>query len=156
MHPSEFEREFKPLVVTSRAFKDSEPIPRQYTCEGKNVSPPLDIAEIPEEVKSLTLIVDDPDAPNSTWLHWIVWNIPVTHHIKENESPGTEGINDFGKCWYGGPCPPTGTHHYFFRVYGLDAVLPLKAGASLEELNNAMRNHILAYGELVGIYRMTK
>ncbi len=156
MHPSELQREFKPLLVSSPAFKDSTFIPKQSTCEGKNVSPPLDIGEVPEDVKSLTVVVDDPDAPHGTWVHWIVWNIPVTHHIKESDSPGIEGINDFGTSWYGGPCPPTGTHRYFFRVYGLDDVIQLKEGSVREQLNKAMRDHIVAYGELIGLYKMSK
>lgn len=153
MHPAEIEKEFKPLIIHSPAFENGSSIPRKYTCEGDDVNPPLDIKEIPEQVKSLVLIVDDPDAPGGTWLHWLVWNIPVTHHVKENEVPGVQGINDFRNHAYGGPCPPSGTHHYFFRVYGLDDLIHLKQGASRPELEQAMRDHILAYGELVGLYR---
>lgn len=156
MHSSEIEKEFKPLIVYSAAFQNGSSIPEKYTCEGDDINPPLDIKEIPDAVKSLALIVDDPDAPRGTWLHWLVWNIPITHHIKENEVPGVEGINDFGKYSFGGPCPPSGTHRYFFRVYGLDGLVNIKQGASRQELEQAMRDHILAYGELVGLYQKTK
>jgi Raf kinase inhibitor-like YbhB/YbcL family protein len=155
MHHSEMEKEFKPLIISSPAFPDSGSIPSKYTCEGEDINPPLEIGNIPEGVISLAIIVDDPDAPRGTWLHWLVWGIPITHHIKENEVPGIEGVNDFGRTSYGGPCPPSGTHHYFFRVYGLNAPIHLRPGASRRELEQAMRDHILAYGELVGLYRKT-
>jgi Raf kinase inhibitor-like YbhB/YbcL family protein len=153
MHPSEIEKEFKPLVVSSPAFRNADTIPKKYTCEGTDINPPLDIKDIPENVKSLAIIVDDPDAPSGTWLHWLVWDIPVTHHIKENKIPGVQGMNDFKRTVYGGPCPPSGTHHYYFRVYGLDELVGLPAGASRRDLEQAMRDHILAYGELVGVYK---
>ena len=156
MHAIKMKNDFKPLLVSSPVFQASGSIPTKYACEGKDINPPIDIKDIPEEVKNLVIIMDDPDAPQGTWLHWLVWNIPPTHHIKENDVPGVEGMNSFGRLSYGGPCPPSGTHHYFFRIYGLDDVLELRRGASRKELEQAMRNHILAYGELVGIYKMTK
>jgi hypothetical protein len=156
MHAVEIEREFKALIISSKMFGPRGNIPARYTCEGLDINPPIDIGDIPEEVRSLALIIDDPDAPGGTWLHWSVWNIPVTHHLKENEVPGLQGLNDFGKCSYGGPCPPLGTHHYFFRVYGLDDLLNLEEGASRMDLEDAMRTRILAYGELVGVYKKSK
>ena len=98
--------DYKQLDVSSSAFSAQGVIPTKYTCDGENVSPPLDIEHIPEAAKCLALIVDDPDAPVNTWVHWLVWNIPVTHHIKENKVQGTEGLNDFQQQHYGGPCPP--------------------------------------------------
>ncbi len=150
------ENKYKELVVRSPAFRANESIPQKYTCEGNDINPPLDIDGIPDAVKSLALIVDDPDAPGRTWLHWTVWNIPVTHQIQEGKIPGEQGLNDFGNCSYGGPCPPIGTHRYFFKVYGLDVVLDLQEGASLQAPKEAMGGHILAYGALIGLYKKTK
>lgn len=144
---------YKLLKITSAAFKDNEYIPVKYTCDGVNVSPPLDIEHIPEEAKSVALIVDDPDAPGGTWVHWVMWNIPVTHHIKENEAHGMQGMNDFSKNVYGGPCPPGGTHRYFFKVYALDNTPDLPVSATKYHLEKAMGGHILAFGELIGLYK---
>ncbi len=99
---------FKMMKVSSTAFRDHEQIPSQYTCDGKDINPPLDIDDIPMEAKSLALIMDDPDAPGGTWVHWVVWNIPITRHIRENEKPDEEGLNDSEDHQYGGPCPPSG------------------------------------------------
>ena len=144
--------DYKHLKVSSPVFKENEMIPAKYTCDGVNVSIPLNIKHIPEEAKCLVLIVDDPDAPIAAWVHWVVWNIPVTHHIKENEVHGTEGINDFQQHNYGGPCPPSGTHRYFFKVYALDALLDLPANTKKLQLEKAMSEHIIAFGELIGLY----
>ncbi len=144
--------DFRPLKFTSRAFPHEGLIPIKYTCDGRNINPPLDIENIPEEAKCLVLIVDDPDAPGKTWVHWMVWNIPVTHHIKENEVHGIEGFNDFLQHHYGGPCPPSGIHRYFFKVYALDALLDLPVLATKSQLEKAMSEHIIAFGELVGLY----
>ena len=148
--------DYKELNITSTAFKDGEMIPVKYTCDGKNISPPLDIKNIPEEAKSLALIVDDPDAPINTWVHWIAWNIPVTHHLREDEVHGTEGINDFQQYHYGGPCPPSGTHRYFFKVYALDDLLELPPDTKKLQLEKAMSEHIIAFGELIGLYKRSK
>jgi len=148
-HPTEY----KPLQVTSPAFGANQIIPAQYTCEGKDINPPLDIAGIPEKARSLVLIVDDPDAPGKTWVHWMVWNIPITHHIKENSVPGEQGVNDFKRTAWGGPCPPSGTHRYFFKLYALDTLLQLSSTTTKKELEQAMGEHILAFGELVGNYK---
>lgn len=142
----------KELLITSRVFEDNKPIPEKYTCDGDDVSPPLKIGGIPEGAKSLVLIVDDPDAPMGTWDHWIVWNIPVTDKIEENTVLGVEGLNDFRKHSYGGPCPPSGTHRYFFKVYALDTKLTLNPNSRKKDLENAMEGHILAKGRIVGLY----
>jgi Raf kinase inhibitor-like YbhB/YbcL family protein len=141
------------LTITSTAFKAHEQIPKKYTCKGHDINPPLDIKGIPDKAVSLALIVDDPDAPGNTWLHWAVWNIPILHHIQEDEIPGQQGRNDFGRNSYGGPCPPSGTHRYFFKVYALDEVLDLQEGASRQELERALHGHVLAYGELIGLFK---
>ena len=119
------------LELTSSAFKNNEMIPSKYTCQGEDINPELEIKNIPDGTKSLVLIVDDPDAPMGTWVHWVVFNIPNTvEKIKENSMPGVGGINNFGKLNYGGPCPPSGTHRYFFKLYALDTLLAHKENAS--------------------------
>lgn len=141
------------LNISSTAFAAGGMIPSKYTCDGANVNPPLDIAGIPDNAKCLVLIVDDPDAPAGIWVHWVVWNIPVANQIKENEAPGTEGMNDFRRRNYGGPCPPSGTHRYFFKIYALDATLNLPDNTTKSQLLNAMEGHIVASGELMGLYK---
>ena len=143
----------KKLSVTSPAFENNKPIPVKYTCDGANINPPLTIEDVPEETKALVLIVDDPDAPMGTFDHWVVWNIPpTTRRIEENTVPGTEGISTSRKHAYGGPCPPYGTHRYFFKVYALDTQLDLKSNSSKRDVEKAMKGHILAEGELMGLY----
>jgi Raf kinase inhibitor-like YbhB/YbcL family protein len=144
------------MKLTSDTFEHNAPIPPRYTCDGENIHPPLSIRGVPQEAKTLVLIVDDPDAPMGTWLHWTLWNIPaatVTIHEGEVPSGAFEGITSFGKPGYGGPCPPSGTHRYFFKLYALDASLSLESGAPLSELIKAMQGHILAKTELIGLYR---
>lgn len=148
--------DFKQLKISCPEFRHEEMIPEKYTCDGKNVSPPLALANIPEEAKCLVLIVDDPDAPIATRVHWLVWNIPVTHCIKENEVNGTEGLNDFQHHRYAGPCPPAGTHRYFFKVYALNALLDLPINTRKNQLEKAMSEHIIAFGELIGLYKIKK
>lgn len=139
--------------LTSPAFKANGDIPVKYTCEGENISPPLLIGEVPTHTKSLAIVVDDPDADKKVVTHWIAWNIPAdTRMIKEGARPGTQGKNERGENRYMGPCPPKGQHHYFFKIYALDQMLGLKEGSSKEELIKAMTGHILAEGELVGLY----
>ena len=143
------------MIITSPAFKQNEVIPKQYSCDGEDVNPPLTIVNIPNNAKSLVLIVDDPDAPAGVWTHWLVWNIdPKTTEIKENSTSvnAVVGKNDFGKLEYGGPCPPGGTHRYFFKVYALDMVLDLPQGANRSQLNQAMESHIINKRELMGTY----
>ncbi len=145
------------LKITSTAFANNKLIPAKYTCDGDNVNPPLQIAGIPASAKSLALIVDDPDAPHKTFVHWVVWNIPPsTTSIDENSVPGEEGKNDFGKKGFGGACPPSGTHHYHFKVYALDMMLNLQDNATKADLEAAMKEHVLARAELVGLYKRNK
>jgi Raf kinase inhibitor-like YbhB/YbcL family protein len=147
------------VLITSDAFKQEEIIPAQFTCDGMDKSPALTWEGIPANAKSLALIADDPDAPIGTWVHWVLYDIPPTlQSLPEDvaKSPfvpgiGTQGINDFRKTGYNGPCPPRGKpHRYFFKLYALDTILELKSGASKVELEKAMRGHILAQGELMG------
>jgi len=147
------------MKITSSAFQHNTMIPAKYTCEGMDINPPLLVEDIPEKTKSLVLIMDDPDAPRGTWIHWVVFNIPCSGkkiEIKENSIPGVQGWNDFRRINYGGPCPPSGTHRYFFRVYALDIMLNLKEGAKRQEVEDAMRGHILASAELVGLYKKVR
>ena len=144
------------LQITSPVILHNGMIPSKFTCDGANVSPPLSISNIPEKTRSLALIVDDPDASVGTWVHWVVWNIAAgTKEIPENSvSPGAiQGTNDFGKQGYGGPCPPSGTHRYYFKLYALDAPLALKSGATKAQIEEAMKGHVLAQAELIGLYR---
>jgi Raf kinase inhibitor-like YbhB/YbcL family protein len=143
----------KMMEVTSEAFENHGVIPNKYTCDGENISPPLEIHQIPAQAKSLAIIVDDPDAPAGTWVHWLMWNLPVTSHLKENEAKGIQGINDFKHRQYGGPCPPDGTHRYFFKVYALDTQLDLSPNAHKEQLEKSMNGHIIGFGQLIGMYK---
>lgn len=143
------------MKITSPAFKNQELIPAKYTCDGENINPPLEISDIPPGAQSLALIMDDPDAPLRTWVHWLVWNInPEIKKISENSVPqgSVEGKTSFGKPGYGGPCPPSGTHRYFFKAYALDTLLDIVPNAGKAGLEKAMEGHILAKGELVGMY----
>jgi hypothetical protein len=142
----------KELAVTSSAFEHNKMIPRKYTCDGEDVNPALNIENVPEQAKSLVLIVDDPDAPMGTWDHWVVWNIPPKNMIGEDNVPGVEGLNSFGKHSYGGPCPPSGTHRYFFKVYALDTLLNIASNSRKKDVEKAMKDHVLTKGELVGLY----
>lgn len=149
------------INVGSIAFTEGGMIPRQYTCDGEDMSPPLSWSGIPEGTKSIAIIADDPDAPGGMWVHWVVYNLPPDlKGLPENvpaqktlANGGIQGMTDFRRIGYGGPCPPSGTHRYFFKVYALDAVLDLDPGAIKKRLLNAMEGHILAEGELMGKYR---
>lgn len=144
----------KNLAVKSIVFSHGGHITQKYTCEGDDINPPLEISNIPEEAVSLVLIVEDPDAPKGLFYHWLVWNIdPTTTMINEKQNPGISGTNSFGKTGYGGPCPPTGEHRYFFKVFALNAKLDLLVGASADELQQAMKDHIISSGELMGLYK---
>jgi len=145
--------DYKPLKVSSPAFGHEKYIPAKYTCDGVNISPPLTIEHVPEKAACLVLILDDPDARAETWVHWLIWNIPLTHHLKENAVHGIEGMNDFKQHQYGGPCPPSGTHRYFFKVYSLDTLLDLPVHTTKVQLEKAMSGHIIAFGELIGLYK---
>jgi Raf kinase inhibitor-like YbhB/YbcL family protein len=140
------------MKLTSPAFKPNKFIPAKFTCEGVNINPQLDITGIPAQAQSLALIVDDPDAPMGTWVHWIAYNIPIASSISENSAPGKLGKSSFNRGVYGGPCPPFGTHRYFFKIYALDCELKFEANPKREELEKAMRGHILAQAELIGLY----
>ncbi|HEU5148311.1 MAG TPA: YbhB/YbcL family Raf kinase inhibitor-like protein [Chryseosolibacter sp.] len=144
------------LMVSSPDFKHGDYIPMKYTCEGQNINPALDIKGIPKEAISLTLIMDDPDAPGGTFDHWLVWNIHPAETIAQDNLPGIAGKNSKGQNKYMGPCPPSGTHRYFFKVFALDTTLNLPAQASKQMLEQAMQDHVLAYGELIGLYKKHK
>ena len=145
--------EESPMILSSSAFREGGMIPRQYSRFGGNVSPPLDIQDLPADTRSLALVVDDPDAPSGTWVHWVVYDIPPAARIEEGAVPGREGLNDFRKTGYDGPSPPSGTHRYVFTVYALDRMLELGGGATRQQLEAAMRGHIRARARLVGLYR---
>jgi Raf kinase inhibitor-like YbhB/YbcL family protein len=148
------------MKLTSSAFDESGMIPGKYTCDGADVSPPLKWDSLPDGTKSLALICDDPDAPMGTWVHWVYYDIPAeTKDLSENvvsderpASGGVQGINDFRRIGYGGPCPPGGTHRYFFKLYALDILLNLSPGATKNQVLEAMENHILDHAELMGKY----
>jgi Raf kinase inhibitor-like YbhB/YbcL family protein len=148
------------ITLVSAAFKEGQPIPRQYTCDGVNISTPLEWSGAPKTAKTIAIVADDPDAPAGTWAHWVLYNLPAENIGLVENVPATEtlkaggfqGKNDFGKIGYGGPCPPSGTHRYFFKVYAVDAELPLKAGATKAELEKALEGHVLAQGQLIGTY----
>ncbi|HET7898570.1 MAG TPA: YbhB/YbcL family Raf kinase inhibitor-like protein [Flavisolibacter sp.] len=144
--------DFVSLKLNSPSFLPNGMLPSKHTCDGSNTNPALAVDHIPPEAQSLAVIVDDPDAPGGVFCHWMVWNIPVTHHINEKENRGVPGRNDFGHHRYDGPCPPSGTHHYQFKVYVLDSVLNLAASATKADLERAMAGHILAFGVLTGQY----
>jgi Raf kinase inhibitor-like YbhB/YbcL family protein len=144
------------LKITSPAFVTNGYIPARYTCDGTDINPPLQIDNVPAESKSLALIVDDPDAPVGMWVHWVVWNInPSTGEIAEDSVPrnAAQGKNDWKRNTYGGPCPPSGVHRYFFKLYALDTRLNLGTGAAKRDLENAMHGHVLATAELIGLYK---
>jgi len=142
------------LKLSSPAFENNKLIPFQYTCQGPNINPPLVIEGIPGQAKTLALIVDDPDAPLGTWVHWVMWNIPLIAEIEENSVPegSVQGKSDSGDNMYQGPCPPSGTHRYYFKLYALDATLDLAKNSKKKDLESAMKGHILAKAELIGLY----
>lgn len=148
------------INLTSTAFKEGEFIPKKYTCDGENNSPPIEWNGIPIEAKSIALICDDPDAPMGTWVHWVIFNIPSSVNKLDEKIPtqkvledGTaQGNNDFRKIGYGGPCPPSGIHRYFFKIYALDKRVELTPGATRDELIKEIKGNILAEGKLMGKY----
>src|SRR3990172_9628334 len=143
------------MVLKSNALLNNETIPAKYTCDGANVSPPFSFSAIPVESKSLALIVDDPDSPSKDFTHWIVFDInPLINGIEENSVPqgAVEGLSDFGEPHYGGPCPPSGTHRYIFKLYALDTKLGLEKGVTKQELLSKIQRHILEETELTGKY----
>ena len=148
------------MKLTSKAFEHKGIIPSQFTCDGQDISPPLTWSEPPADTKSLALICDDPDAPGKTWVHWVVYNLPPSCRSLPEAVPGgkkiaiggLQGISDFRKLAYGGPCPPGGTHRYFFKIYALNRMLDLESGATKAELERKIKGHILEQGELMGYY----
>ena len=148
------------IKLTSTAFREGDDIPKKYTCDGENVSPPLEWSGVPSTAKSIALVCDDPDAPMGTWVHWVVFNVPATANKLSEKIPTnkiledgtTQGNNDFRKIGYGGPCPPSGTHRYFFKISALDKRTELAPGATKAELLNEMSGHILGEGKLTGRY----
>jgi Raf kinase inhibitor-like YbhB/YbcL family protein len=153
------------ILIESPAFPDGGTIPKLYTCDGKDVSPPLAWSGVPETARSLALICEDPDAPRGTWTHWVIFNVPATVKslgegvpttdrvtMATGEEPAHQGTNDFGKIGYGGPCPPSGTHHYLFRIYALDTGLALGPKTTRLDLLRSIKGHALAEGKLTGLY----
>jgi Raf kinase inhibitor-like YbhB/YbcL family protein len=143
------------MQVTSSAFNNGQPIPTAYTCDGKDVSPPLAWNTAPQGTQSFVLIADDPDAPKGVWTHWVLFDLPAdTGELAEGAAIGKQGLNDFKHAGYGGPCPPAGKpHRYFFKLYALDTMLNLRPGASRQDVEAAMAKHILAQGQLMGTYQ---
>ncbi len=145
------------LKVFSSSFKDGEMIPDKFTCDGEDISPAISWGELPAGAKSLALICDDPDAPSGDFVHWVVYNIPAdTDGFKENaeiSDIADLGITDFGRSGYGGPCPPSGYHHYHFKLYALDEMLESENNIDKYRLLEKMEGHILAKGEIVGLYK---
>ena len=142
------------MQITSPAFGHNEEIPIEYTCDGPNISPELRIDGVPENTKSLVLINDDPDAPGGVWDHWIIFNMPpaLSRVDKGKEPEGQAGKNSWGRTGYGGPCPPSGTHRYFFKLYALDTMLSLQEGSVKAQIEAAMEGHIIDSAELMGLY----
>ncbi len=143
------------MKIESPSFQNNQPIPKKYACDGEDINPPLVFFDVPPEAKSLVLIVDDPDAPRGTRVHWTLWNIALrTREVSENSVPegAIQGITDFDRHGYGGPCPPLGTHHYFFKLYALDTILIISSQTKAGDLKEAMSGHILDQAELIGLY----
>lgn len=147
------------MNISSKAFATGTEIPSKYTCQGTNVSPPLEIGDVPSEAKSLALVVDDPDAPKGTWVHWVLYNLPPsTRNVAEGVAtaalPGArEGRNDWKVTGYRGPCPPSGSHRYFFRLYALDILLPDLHEPTKAALEKAIEGHVLTEAAWMGVYR---
>lgn len=143
------------LTLTSPAFNEGDTIPSRYTCDGADVPPPLTWQDVPTGVESYALIMDDPDAPGGIWVHWVLYNIPEdVRALPDGEPSGTgvQGQNSWGDAGYGGPCPPSGEHRYFFKLYALNTELELEAGADKETLLAAMEGRVIAQGQLMGVY----
>ncbi|MEA5113326.1 MAG: YbhB/YbcL family Raf kinase inhibitor-like protein [Geobacteraceae bacterium] len=144
------------VTVSSPTFSYNGSIPSRFTCDGQDTSPPLQFGNVPQAARSLALIMDDPDAPAGTWVHWVAWNIPPgIGEIREGSVPEgmQQGLNSWKRNSYGGPCPPSGTHRYFFKVYALDSTLELPLSTTKSGLEKAMKGHVLGSGELMGTYR---
>lgn len=156
-HGQEASKSF--FKIISPAFQNHGKIPSTYTCDGLNVNPPLKIEGVPQQTKSLALVFDDIDAPKGSYVHWILWNIaPNIKEIKENSVPegATQGLNDFKKNHYGGPCPPRRSHRYVFKLYALDCHLDLSPHSTKTDLEKAMAGHVLAQAQWVGVYQRVR
>jgi Raf kinase inhibitor-like YbhB/YbcL family protein len=148
------------MELTSSAFAAGGMIPKKYTCDGQDASPPLSWTDVPGGAKSLALIADDPDAPRGTWVHWVAWNIPASSGALDEDVPKRDsipngmhqGTTDFKKIGYGGPCPPSGIHRYFFKLYAVDIALSLPSTTTKKDLEKAMQGHVLKQAELMGKY----
>ncbi len=149
------------IKITSPAFEPGGMIPNKYTCDAQDISPPLSWGDLPDDTASIALVCDDPDAPMGTWVHWVLFDLPPdAQGLPENipavenlENGGIHGINDWRKLGYGGPCPPGGTHRYYFKIYALDKLMNIPVGNTKAQLLKAMEGHILAEGELMGRYK---
>lgn len=149
------QQQISTMKIISSAFQHNTKIPSKYTCDGGNINPPLTFSETPQSAKSLILIVDDPDAPMGTWVHWVVYNIdPKIQNVAEHTVPrnGKEGMTSFGKPGYGGPCPPSGTHRYFFKLYALDTLFDNLENPDKKAIEEKMQGHIIDHAELIGLY----
>ena len=152
------------MRLTSNAFASNNSIPSRYTCDGADISPPLSWSDAPSGTKSFALIADDPDAPSGMWVHWVAWNIPATakglkEGVEKNAAlaDGTkQGLSDFRRAGFGGPCPPSGTHRYFFKLYALDSELNLPATATKKDVEAAMKGHVLAEAQTIGTYTRSR
>jgi len=140
------------LKISSPEFEHEGHIPAKYTCEGRNINPPIAIKGLPKQAISLVVILEDPDAPGGIFDHWVLWNIPPTELIGEDSVPGIAAKNSTGEYRYTGPCPPSGTHRYYFKVYALDTLLELDDDADKKVVEEALHDNVLAYGELMGLY----
>jgi len=144
------------MKISSAAFENNSLIPSKYTCEGPEINPPLEFSDVPEDAKSLVLIVDDPDAPMKTFIHWTIWNIDSkTTEIGENSCPkgAVEGITSSVIRGYDGPCPPSGTHRYFFKLFAVDKMLDLSPNSYFRDIESAIEGHIIQKAELIGLYK---
>lgn len=148
------------IKITSTVFNEGEPIPARHSCDDMDISPPLNWNDLPEDTESIALILEDPDAPGGLFTHWILFNLPgdtknLSEHVKGEElmdNGGKQGLNDFGRVGYGGPCPPRGTHRYYFKIYALDIKLDLPPFIKRDELLDALKGHVLDMGQLMGVY----
>ena len=164
-NPTKKDKGTMSIKLVSSAFAEGQPIPRQHTCDGEDFSPPLHWSELPAGTRSLALICDDPDAPVGTWVHWVLYGLPATVTELPAKIPATEtlpngarqGLNDFHRVGYGGPCPPPSRpHRYFFKLYALDTELTLKPRSTKKDVLRAMEGHILAEGQLMGTYKRSR
>ena len=151
----ETNKEISQKIIVESVFKEGEMIPAKYTCDGFNTNPPLTLKNLPRETKSLVIIVEDVDAPQGIFTHWLAWNIEPTENLPEEYQPPNEGLNDFGKINYGGPCPPPNSkpHRYFFKVLAINSLLNFPNGTKKEEILSSLKGKILAEGEIMGLYQ---